>query len=339
MSSSALRQVPSEVYQLYRRTAIGKALLENLDNFLEAGVLSPELAYKVLQQFDHCMAKAIAEGRTRKPAPLYRFYAGRLLAYRRLDGLLACVFKDLVVYQMLDPLDVRRFMDEYELERRIMYSSSVATKSSATPKKSKRGPRRSIHPDGTDLVAVKVQTARFAALLTYSPHVSSGRRMDVGSVRYDGFVYDFTSVPANVNPRLEFFTYAERRKEVADKEQQPKVQKPLHAAAAATVPCSSTGAKEFDPRAEAKLMDHLHQAEQGQRNVVKKEKAFKAVSAYWRGNASEAQERKKAKHLQKSRFVAQQVAGGDIKSELPWEAKRKDNVCSVRFSRPTRLSH
>ncbi len=81
--ASAIRQIPSLTFLLYRRSNLGLALLENLHDFLEMGDISPALAYRILQQFDHSVAKAVAEARTREPSPIYRFSASKYLKKNR----------------------------------------------------------------------------------------------------------------------------------------------------------------------------------------------------------------------------------------------------------------
>jgi len=48
-------------YQLYRNTTLGNTLQESLDELIQYGQITPQLAYKVLLQFDRSMNKALAE--------------------------------------------------------------------------------------------------------------------------------------------------------------------------------------------------------------------------------------------------------------------------------------
>ncbi|KAL8106013.1 hypothetical protein AgCh_029716 [Apium graveolens] len=46
-------------FELYRRSTIGMCLTETLDEMVDNGVLSPELAIQVLVQFDKSMTEAL----------------------------------------------------------------------------------------------------------------------------------------------------------------------------------------------------------------------------------------------------------------------------------------
>jgi transcription initiation factor TFIIA small subunit len=47
-------------YQLYRNTTLGHTLQESLDEFLQCGQISPQIALKVLLQFDKCINVGLA---------------------------------------------------------------------------------------------------------------------------------------------------------------------------------------------------------------------------------------------------------------------------------------
>ncbi|PNY14472.1 transcription initiation factor IIA subunit 2-like protein [Trifolium pratense] len=46
-------------FELYRRSTIGNCLTETLDEMVQNGTLSPELAIQVLVQFDKSMTEAL----------------------------------------------------------------------------------------------------------------------------------------------------------------------------------------------------------------------------------------------------------------------------------------
>ncbi|KAK4740889.1 hypothetical protein SAY87_024477 [Trapa incisa] len=46
-------------FELYRRSTIGMCLTETLDEMVQSGTLSPELAIQVLVQFDKSMTEAL----------------------------------------------------------------------------------------------------------------------------------------------------------------------------------------------------------------------------------------------------------------------------------------
>lgn len=50
----------SLVYEFYRRTTLGECLTDSLDELIQKGQITPQLAMRVLFQFDKCMAEALA---------------------------------------------------------------------------------------------------------------------------------------------------------------------------------------------------------------------------------------------------------------------------------------
>jgi transcription initiation factor TFIIA small subunit len=55
-----------QYYELYRRSTLGVTLTEALDELIQSGHISPQLAMKILTQFDKSMAEALGENvRTR----------------------------------------------------------------------------------------------------------------------------------------------------------------------------------------------------------------------------------------------------------------------------------
>nr|CAG4649029.1 EOG090X0L7F [Polyphemus pediculus] len=69
-------------YQLYRNTTLGNTLQESLDELIQYGQITPQLALKVLLQFDRSMNKALAE----KVKNRLTFKAGKLHTYRFCDN-------------------------------------------------------------------------------------------------------------------------------------------------------------------------------------------------------------------------------------------------------------
>jgi transcription initiation factor TFIIA small subunit len=49
-------------YQLYRNTTLGNTLQESLDELIQYGQITPQLAIKVLLQFDKSINTALATG-------------------------------------------------------------------------------------------------------------------------------------------------------------------------------------------------------------------------------------------------------------------------------------
>lgn len=78
-------------YQLYRNTTLGNTLQESLDDLIEDGQITPQLAIRVLLQFDKAMNNALA---TRVKSRL-NFRAGKLDTYRFCDNVWTFMLKDL----------------------------------------------------------------------------------------------------------------------------------------------------------------------------------------------------------------------------------------------------
>lgn len=77
-------------YQLYRNTTLGNTLQESLDEFITCGTIPPQLAMKVLLQFD----KAINNALSSKVKTRLTFKAGHLKTYRFCDNVWTFVLKD-----------------------------------------------------------------------------------------------------------------------------------------------------------------------------------------------------------------------------------------------------
>ncbi|RWS12257.1 transcription initiation factor IIA subunit 2-like protein [Dinothrombium tinctorium] len=77
-------------YQLYRNTTLGHTLQETLDDFIQCGQITPQLALKVLLQFDKCINVALAN----RVKTRLTFKAGHLKTYRFCDNVWTFVLKD-----------------------------------------------------------------------------------------------------------------------------------------------------------------------------------------------------------------------------------------------------
>ncbi len=209
--SSILRQIPSQAFLLYRRCNLGLALFEAIDECLESGAFSPLLGYRLVQQFDHSVAKELARARSDEEdgKRMFRFMAERIRTYRIMDGLVAVVLENSAFYQLVDPADVVRIREEEEEDEE---GGSRAKEEEGKTAKRMGEARRKVRSSGVDAVMVRVCEVPLVSLLTYSPFVpeggrGSGRNVDVGSR-----TYRIRTCPGNVNPRLEFFSYVERRR-------------------------------------------------------------------------------------------------------------------------------
>ncbi|XP_034245003.1 transcription initiation factor IIA subunit 2 [Thrips palmi] len=77
-------------YQLYRNTTLGSTLQESLDELIQYGQITPQLAMKVLLQFDKSVNSALA-GRVRSRLS---FKAGKLNTYRFCDNVWTFMLND-----------------------------------------------------------------------------------------------------------------------------------------------------------------------------------------------------------------------------------------------------
>lgn len=86
----------STYHQLYRNTTLGNTLQESLDELIQSGMITPQLALKVLFVFDRCISQALAHRiKTRMN------FHGNLKTYRFCDNVWTLVlneveFKDVV---------------------------------------------------------------------------------------------------------------------------------------------------------------------------------------------------------------------------------------------------
>lgn len=77
-------------YQLYRNTTLGNTLQESLDELIQYGQITPQLALKVLVQFD----KSINSALNSKVKSRVTFKAGKLHTYRFCDNVWTLMLKD-----------------------------------------------------------------------------------------------------------------------------------------------------------------------------------------------------------------------------------------------------
>ncbi|KAK4057358.1 Transcription initiation factor IIA subunit 2 [Microbotryomycetes sp. JL221] len=59
-TSTAAQAAPTVFYQLYRRSSLGAALFEALDELIQSGHINPQLAMRVLNQFDKSASQTLA---------------------------------------------------------------------------------------------------------------------------------------------------------------------------------------------------------------------------------------------------------------------------------------
>ncbi|KAG9244338.1 transcription initiation factor IIA, gamma subunit [Calycina marina] len=81
-------------YELYRRSSIGLALTDTLDDLISDGRLQPQLAMKILAGFDRVIAECLAD---KVKARLT--FKGHLDTYRFCDEVWTFLIKD-VVFKM-----------------------------------------------------------------------------------------------------------------------------------------------------------------------------------------------------------------------------------------------
>jgi len=79
-------------YELYRQTKIGESLVEALDELVSEDKLPPEMAMKVLEQFDKSMFETLSE-RVKSKATI----KGSLHTYRFCDNVWTFILEDATV--------------------------------------------------------------------------------------------------------------------------------------------------------------------------------------------------------------------------------------------------
>ncbi|KAE9962867.1 Transcription initiation factor IIA small chain (TFIIA 13.5 kDa subunit) [Venturia inaequalis] len=80
----------TEYYELYRRSSLGNAFTDALDNFVTEGKMSPQVAIKMLQHFDRIVSEVLAE---KVKARLS--FKGHLDTYRFCDEVWTFIIKDI----------------------------------------------------------------------------------------------------------------------------------------------------------------------------------------------------------------------------------------------------
>ncbi|ORY66640.1 putative transcription initiation factor iia small chain [Leucosporidium creatinivorum] len=60
MSTAAPIPAQTSFYQLYRRSSLGSSLFEALDELIQSGHINPQLALKILAQFDKSASQTFA---------------------------------------------------------------------------------------------------------------------------------------------------------------------------------------------------------------------------------------------------------------------------------------
>ncbi|KAK7034919.1 transcription initiation factor IIA subunit 2 [Favolaschia claudopus] len=82
----------SVYYEFYRGSSVGMALTDALDELITEGTVTPQLAMKVLQQFDVSLANTIVRDVKAKAK-----VKGQLRTYRLCDDVWTFVIKDATV--------------------------------------------------------------------------------------------------------------------------------------------------------------------------------------------------------------------------------------------------
>ncbi|GMY07748.1 transcription initiation factor IIA subunit 2 [Fagus crenata] len=90
-------------FELYRRSTIGMCLTETLDEMVQNGTLSPELAIQVLVQFDKSMTEAL-ETQVKSKVTI----KGHLHTYRFCDNVWTFILQDAVFKNEDSPEHVGR---------------------------------------------------------------------------------------------------------------------------------------------------------------------------------------------------------------------------------------
>jgi len=79
----------SAYYEFYRGSSIGMALTDSLDELITSGSITPQLAMKVLQQFDKSLADTMVKQVKNKTT-----LKGHLHTYRLCDDVWTFIVKD-----------------------------------------------------------------------------------------------------------------------------------------------------------------------------------------------------------------------------------------------------
>ncbi|VDC07405.1 unnamed protein product [Peniophora sp. CBMAI 1063] len=79
----------SAYYEFYRGSSIGMALTDSLDELITSGAITPQLAMKILQQFDKSLADTLVKQVKNKTN-----LKGHLHTYRLCDDVWTFIVKD-----------------------------------------------------------------------------------------------------------------------------------------------------------------------------------------------------------------------------------------------------
>ncbi|KAI0776375.1 transcription initiation factor IIA gamma subunit [Irpex lacteus] len=79
----------SAYYEFYRGSSIGMALTDSLDELITSGSITPQLAMKVLQQFDKSLADTMV-----KQVKVKSTLKGHLSTYRLCDDVWTFIIKN-----------------------------------------------------------------------------------------------------------------------------------------------------------------------------------------------------------------------------------------------------
>ncbi|KAK2186111.1 hypothetical protein NP493_214g00016 [Ridgeia piscesae] len=90
-------------YQLYRNTTIGHTLQESLDELIQCGQITPQLALKVLLQFDKAINNALS---TRVKNRIS--FKGHLNTYRFCDNVWTFVLNDVEFKESQEVVNVTK---------------------------------------------------------------------------------------------------------------------------------------------------------------------------------------------------------------------------------------
>ncbi|KAG1867225.1 transcription initiation factor IIA, gamma subunit, helical domain-containing protein [Suillus subalutaceus] len=84
----------SAYYEFYRGSSIGMALTDSLDELITSGAITPQLAMKVLQQFDKSLADTMVKQVKTKTTLKARALLGSLRTYRLCDDVWTFIVKN-----------------------------------------------------------------------------------------------------------------------------------------------------------------------------------------------------------------------------------------------------
>ncbi|CAL1269157.1 unnamed protein product [Larinioides sclopetarius] len=91
-------------YQLYRNTTLGHTLQESLDELIQCGQITHQLALKVLLQFDKVINTALSQ----KVKSRLTFKAAHLETYRFCDNVWTFVLKDVEFREVQELIRVEK---------------------------------------------------------------------------------------------------------------------------------------------------------------------------------------------------------------------------------------